>query len=78
MEAPATVPARRDPGRILESELVRIDVLGTPAVASEAGVVSGSRLGGRRAQVALVALALERLAVPSPTSRRPRQSSSSN
>jgi DNA-binding SARP family transcriptional activator len=44
---------------------VRIDVLGTLAVASKAGVVSGSRLGGRRAQVVLVALALERRAVPS-------------
>jgi predicted ATPase/DNA-binding SARP family transcriptional activator len=43
---------------------VRIDVLGTPAAASEAGVVSGSRLGGRRARVVLVALALERYPVP--------------
>ena len=39
-------------------------MLGTPAVASESGVVSGSRLGGRRARVVLVALALERHAVP--------------
>ena len=37
----------------------RIDILGTPAVTGQAGTVTGAGLGGRRAQVALVALALE-------------------
>jgi predicted ATPase/DNA-binding SARP family transcriptional activator len=43
---------------------VRIDVLGTPSVSGEGGVVSGLRLGGRRVHVVLVALALERGTVP--------------
>jgi predicted ATPase/DNA-binding SARP family transcriptional activator len=38
---------------------VRIEILGTPAVTGRAGTVTGASLGGRRAQVALVALALE-------------------
>jgi predicted ATPase/DNA-binding SARP family transcriptional activator len=42
---------------------VRIDVLGTPAVVGEAGTVAGAGLGGRRARIALVALALERTTV---------------
>jgi predicted ATPase/DNA-binding SARP family transcriptional activator len=44
---------------------VRIDVIGAPAVIGEGGVVTGSTLGGRRAQIALVALALERTPVSS-------------
>jgi predicted ATPase len=43
---------------------VRIDVIGTPAVAGPDGILSGTALGGRRAQVALVALALERGGIP--------------
>jgi predicted ATPase/DNA-binding SARP family transcriptional activator len=42
---------------------VRIDVLGTPAVTGETGTVAGAGLGGRRARVALVALALARTTV---------------
>jgi predicted ATPase/DNA-binding SARP family transcriptional activator len=38
---------------------VRIDVLGTPCVTGGDAAVSGARLGGRRALVVLVALALE-------------------
>lgn len=42
--------------------VMRVDLLGTdkPAVAGETGTVDGVRLGGRRAQVIVTALALER------------------
>ncbi len=43
---------------------MRIDVVGTPAVSGPDGVVAGAGLGGRRVQVALVALALERGDIP--------------
>jgi len=43
---------------------VRIDVLGAVAVASDRGSVTGQALGGRRARVALVALALSTQTVP--------------
>ena len=39
--------------------LVRVDVMGVPTVTGPEGSVSGSRLGGRRAHIVLVALALE-------------------
>ena len=42
-----------------QPQWVRIDILGTPAVTGRAGTVTGAGLGGRRALVALVALALE-------------------
>jgi predicted ATPase/DNA-binding SARP family transcriptional activator len=48
-----------------QSQWVRIEILGTPAVSGRAGTVTGASLGGRRAQVALVALALERSSVTS-------------
>ena len=38
---------------------VRVDVVGVPTVTGPDGVVAGSRLGGRRAQAVLAALALE-------------------
>jgi predicted ATPase/DNA-binding SARP family transcriptional activator len=44
---------------------VRIEVLGTPAVSGHTGEAAGASLGGRRAQVALVALTLERSSVTS-------------
>lgn len=44
---------------------MRIEVLGVPAVVGDAGTVGGVELGGRRAHIALVALALERSTVPS-------------
>jgi len=44
---------------------VRIEILGTPAITGRAGTVTGASLGGRRAQVALVALALEHSGVTS-------------
>src|SRR5580692_7030397 len=37
---------------------MRIEVLGVPAVVGDHGVVSGARLGARRAHIVLVALAL--------------------
>ena len=43
---------------------MRIEVLGTPSVVAEAGTVAGTGLGGRRVQVVLVALALERGTIP--------------
>jgi len=44
---------------LCQSQCVRIEILGTPTVTGRAGTVTGASLGGRRAQVALVALALE-------------------
>jgi predicted ATPase/DNA-binding SARP family transcriptional activator len=43
---------------------VRIDVLGQVSVSNGDGVISGQALGGRRARVALVALALSQQAIP--------------
>jgi predicted ATPase/DNA-binding SARP family transcriptional activator len=43
---------------------VRIEVVGTPAVSGESSRVAGTQLGGRRVQVVLVVLALERGTVP--------------
>jgi predicted ATPase/DNA-binding SARP family transcriptional activator len=53
-------PAKEEP----YSSQVRIDVLGDVAVASERGSVAGQALGGRRARVALVALALAPQSLP--------------
>jgi DNA-binding SARP family transcriptional activator len=50
---------------LCQSRGVRIDILGTPTVTGKTGTVAGASLGGRRAQVALVALALERSSVTS-------------
>ena len=44
---------------------MRIDVLGTVAVSGASGSVSGALLGGRRAQIVLAALAVERTTIPS-------------
>jgi predicted ATPase/DNA-binding SARP family transcriptional activator len=49
------IPAERSAAY---SSFVRVDVLGPVAVVSAEGAVSGQGLGGRRARVALVALAL--------------------
>jgi predicted ATPase/DNA-binding SARP family transcriptional activator len=50
---------------LCQSQGVRIEILGTPTVSGQTGTVAGASLGGRRAQVALVALALERSSVTS-------------
>lgn len=44
---------------------MRIEVIGVPTVVGDHGAVSGARLGGRRAHIILVALAVDPTVVPS-------------